>query len=100
MLGEIHGLDWDNGNWPKCAKHGLTKDAIEAALSGELVIFDDPYDADIESRFRAIGKDKADREIFIVFCLRHRDGETLIRPISARYMHPREVAYYERQNKT
>jgi uncharacterized DUF497 family protein len=29
--------------------------------------------------------------------LRQRDGQTLLRPISARYMHQKEIAHYENQ---
>jgi uncharacterized DUF497 family protein len=93
------GFDWDQGNWPKSAKHGLTRGAIEGALQGELTIFDDPFDARMEKRFRAIGKDAAGRSVFIVFCLRQRNGETLIRPISAQYMRDKEVRHYARQKK-
>ncbi|MGH7097706.1 MAG: hypothetical protein ACREE4_08625 [Stellaceae bacterium] len=35
--------------------------------------------------------------MLIVFTLRMRDGETLIRPISARYMRRKESAYYEKE---
>ena len=35
--------------------------------------------------------------MFIVFALRALGGETFIRPISARYMHRREVEHYETQ---
>ncbi|MFQ5626126.1 MAG: BrnT family toxin [Methyloligellaceae bacterium] len=97
---KIDGFDWDDGNWPKCAKHGLTKHAIEGALSGEITIFDDPVDPTTERRFRAIGNDAARRMIFIVFCFRRRQGKTFLRPISARYMHDKEVQHYERQKDT
>jgi uncharacterized DUF497 family protein len=96
---KIDGFDWDDGNWPKCAKHGLSKLAIEAALSGAFVMFDDPHDPAVEQRFRAIGKDQEGRSIFVVFCLRDRNGKTLIRPISARFMRQKEVAHYEQQTK-
>lgn len=49
-----------------------------------------------EPRMRAIGKSKAGRYLFIVFMLRAIDGMTLIRPISARYMHQKEIDRYER----
>ena len=34
---------------------------------------------------------------FLVFTLRKRGVETLIRPISARYMHKKEVQHYEKE---
>jgi hypothetical protein len=37
----IAGFEWDEGNWPKCGKHGVSKDAIEHVLSsGPLVLAD------------------------------------------------------------
>ncbi|MEJ6783517.1 BrnT family toxin [Aminobacter sp. Piv2-1] len=92
----IDGFDWDDGNWPKCAKHGLSKAQIESVFDGELDIFDDPFDSD-EHRFRAIGRDGQGQHIFIVFCIRELRGLELLRPISARYMHAREIRHYEQQ---
>lgn len=93
----IDGFDWDGGNWPKCARHGLSKVQIESTFDGELGIFDDPFDAADEHRFRAIGRDGQGRHIFIVFCIRDLRGLKLLRPISARYMHAREIRHYEQQ---
>lgn len=25
----VAGFDWDSGNWPKCGKHGVTKEEIK-----------------------------------------------------------------------
>jgi hypothetical protein len=50
-----------------------------------------------EERLRAIGKTRSSRSVFLVFTLRERDGRTYIRPISARYMHRREVESYEKK---
>jgi uncharacterized DUF497 family protein len=36
--------------------------------------------------------------IFLVFTIRQQGGRRLIRPNSARYMHAREVAWYEKEN--
>jgi uncharacterized protein len=47
-----------------------------------------------ETRFRAIGKTPAGRHVFIVFAIR----ENRIRPISARFMHTKEVDHYEKEN--
>ena len=95
----VNGFDWDDGNWPKCGKHGLSKEAIERALSGEFIVFDDPHDPDVEMRYRAICPEPDGRMLFAVFCLREKQGQTLIRPISARYMHQDEIEHYERQSE-
>ena len=46
---------------------------------------------------RAIGMTGAGRYVFLVFMLRKIDGQTLLRPISARYMHQKEIDHYESQ---
>jgi uncharacterized DUF497 family protein len=51
-----------------------------------------------EQRLRAIGKTAERRAIFVVFTLRRRGDDILIRPISARYMHDKEVKSYEKEN--
>lgn len=50
-----------------------------------------------EERFNAIGRNAEDRYLFIVFTLRTKHEDTLIRPISARYMHRKEVDHYEQR---
>ena len=47
---------------------------------------------------RAIGKTPDERAIFVVFTLRRRGDDILIRPISDRYMHDKEVKSYEKEN--
>ncbi len=94
------GFDWDDGNLSKCEKHGVTRASIEWMLKNEITLFDDPHDRDIEKRFRAIGKDESGRHVFIVFSIRHSGNKRLIRPISARYMHRKEIESYERQEET
>lgn len=49
-----------------------------------------------ERRFRAIGYSAEGRALFIVFTIRRPRGEVLIRPISARFMHRKEVEHYEK----
>lgn len=91
----IAGFDWDAGNWPKCGKHGVSREEIEQVLSGEPAVMADP--APDEPRMRAIGKTPAGRYVFLVFMRRDIGGQTRLRPISARYMHEREVEHYESQ---
>lgn len=95
---KFNGFDWDSGNSSKCTKHGVSKEAVEQLFHQDITVFDDPHDAGKEQRFRAVGQDESARYIFIVFCIREKEGLTLIRPISARYMHEKEVKSYDRQN--
>lgn len=90
----VAGFDWDSGNWPKCGKHGVTKEEIEEIFYASLAVMPDPHPD--EPRMRAIGKTKAGRYIFLVFMFRLIDGQTVLRPISARYMHQKEVDHYEK----
>ena len=86
----ISGFDWDEGNWPKCAQHGVSKEEIEQLFEGTLAVMADPHPD--EPRVRAIGKTRAGRYLFLVFMLRIVEDKTLVRPISARYMHQKEIA--------
>lgn len=93
----VVGFDWDAGNRAKCRKHGLTAGEIEALFYRPVAVFPDPAHSVDEERFKAVGKSDTGRGVLIVFTLRHGDGATLIRPISVRYMHAREVAHYEEE---
>ena len=92
---QIAGPDWDAGNWPKCGKHGVSREEIEQVMSGTPACMPDPWPD--EPRQRAIGRTQAGRCVFLVFMLRVVGGQLRIRPISARYMHEKEVTHYERQ---
>ncbi len=63
-----------------------------------IVILPDENHSNEEQRFRAIGKTKEDRSMFMVFTLRSIDEEMFIQPVSARYMHQKEVSAYETEN--
>lgn len=90
---EVAAFDWDEGNWPKCGKHGLTQGEIEEVFRNDPMTDIDPSVA--ERRFRAVGKTNAGRLAFVVFTLRRRGDKMTIRPISARYMHAKEIRRYE-----
>jgi len=71
--------------------------AIEAMFRRPVAIFRDAAHSRDEERFKAIGETDAGRSVVIVFTLRQREGESFIRPISARYMHAKEIANYEEE---
>lgn len=60
-----------------------------------MTVFPDDTHSTREERIKAIGKTHIGRHVLVVYTLRRSRGATLIRPISARYMHAKEVAYYE-----
>jgi uncharacterized DUF497 family protein len=93
----VAGFEWDEANRPKCQEHGVSLAAIEAMFQRPIAVFPDPSHSRHEERFKAIGKNNDGRSIFVVFTLRTRKGATLIRPISARYMHKKEIEYYEKE---
>lgn len=93
---KITAFDWDKGNWPKCGKHGVSREEIEQIFLRTPVIFQDSHAS--EHRLRAIGKTEAGRYVFAAFVFRKIGGKKTIRPISARYMHKKEISNYE--NKT
>lgn len=95
MKGVMAGFDWDEGNRDKCQKHGVSLAEIEAMFRSSPAIYPDPAHSATEQRFLAIGSGKAGRMIFIAFTVRGTEGGTLIRPVSARYMHAKEVRHYE-----
>lgn len=89
------GFDWDDGNTVKCVKHGVSRDEIEALFFSDPLIGPDIVHSTVETRFRAFGRGSSGRAVFLVFTLRNTAALTLIRPISARYMHDKEVAFYD-----
>jgi len=92
---KIVGFDWDEGNWPKCAKHGVSRAEIEEVMLNTPAVMPDPH-LD-EPRMRAIGKTTEGRYVFLVFMLRGVKSQIFLRPISARFMHQKEIDHYENQ---
>ena len=54
---KVAGFDWDDGNWTKCGKHGVSVEEIEQVLLGNPAVMSDPHPD--EPRMRAIGRTKA-----------------------------------------
>jgi uncharacterized protein len=98
MTVQANGFDWDKGNRAKCEKHGLWTSVIESLFTRPVAILPDVAHSQGERRFRAIGRTDKGRGVFIVFTLRRKGEELLIGPISARYMHKKEINTYEKEN--
>lgn len=85
-------FDWDKGNRPKLAKHGVTPvdvmEMFEAALvfAGRVI---EP--AHSESRWLVLGKNKTGRALALLFTGR---GDR-VRPISCRSMRREERSIYK-----
>ena len=100
MILHATGFDWDRGNRAKCEKHGLSVAVIEGLFARPLAILPDAAHSQRENRFRAIGRTEKERGVFIIFTLRRKgkSEDLLIRPISARYMHKKEIDAFEKEN--
>ena len=92
----VAGFDWDEGNRAKCQKHGVSLAEIEGVFAEDHRIAPDPAHSAEEERLLAIGKGNGPRAIFVAFTLREGVDGPLIRPISARYMHRKEIEAYEK----
>ena len=95
---QFDAFDWDRGNSAKCQKHGLSVALIEDLFTRPVAIIPDAAHLQKERRFCAIGQTGKGRRVFLVFTLRRRGDEQVIRPISARYMHRKEIETYEKEN--
>ena len=99
MTDVLAGFDWDEGNREKCQKHGVALDEIEAALTGPLRVVPDRGHSAVETRYLGIGTTAAGRHVLIAFTYRTVVEQRLIRPISARFMHAKEIQHYEAQTQ-
>lgn len=90
----VNGFDWDDGNREKCAKHGLSVSMIEQFFRREIQILGDQKHSQAEGRFIAVGRAANGKPVFVGFTYRRKGKLLLIRPISARYMHEKEVKRY------
>ena len=95
MADEFSGFDWDQGNRKKCQAHGVSLAEIESLFADRVSILPDLSHSDAETRFLAIGRSLEGRHIFVAFTIRVREGTRHIRPISARYMHQKEIEHHE-----
>jgi uncharacterized protein len=92
---EVSGFEWDEGNRSKCQKHGVSLAEIEQVFGNDPSILAGRTVSG-ETRFSAVGVAAGKRHVFVVFTLRERDEGVFVRPLSARYMHAKEVTTYER----
>jgi uncharacterized DUF497 family protein len=87
---------WDVGNLDKCQKHGVTIAEIEHVLDGDPFIVPDYEHSELEDRNIAVGLNRSGRPVLVVFTIRMSGDREVVRPLSARYMHRKEIDRYER----
>ena len=94
-LSKITGFNWDEGNTRKNEKHGVSMaEAEQVFFNALLILLEDAKHSSAEPRFHALGQTDDDRLLHITFTL--RDAGEKIRVISARDMHRKEKAIYEK----
>lgn len=96
MIRNVQGFDWDAANIDKCEKHGVSIETIEDVFTRPLQILGDVRHSNLEERYIAVSTMSDGRGIFVGFTYRPGKRGLLIRPITARYMHKRELAKYEK----
>ena len=94
---EFDGFNWDSGNRDKCQKHGVPLAEIESLFRGAPLVGPDVNHSIVEQRFRAVGVTAQGRNLFVVFTLRRKGDDISVRPLSARYMHKKEVEAHEKE---
>ena len=92
------GFAWDKANLSKCQEHGVSSAEVEHVLAhAATLIVPDLKNSRAEPRYLAIGRTAADRYAFVVFTPRQTGARIFLRPISARYMHKKEIKKYEQE---
>ena len=96
-LERVVSFDWDAGNSRKNDEHGVSQsEAEQVFFDPRLLMVPDLVHSAGESRFQALGRSIEGRYLHITFTLRSSD--TLIRIISARDVHQKERARYDRKD--
>lgn len=91
----LEGFDWNHGNLTKSLRHGVSIEEIGTALlGGAMLILPEVKHSNEEDRLIATGLAATGRHIFVAFTARETAGRMLLRPVSARCMHKREIRTY------
>jgi len=93
-LAKITGFDWDEGNFRKNEKHGVSMaEAEQIFFNSPLLLLEGSSHSHQEPRFHALGRTDNARQRHITFTLQGAGEKS--RVISARDMHRKERAVYE-----
>jgi uncharacterized DUF497 family protein len=92
----VSGFQWDQGNARKSSdKHGVSQaEAEQIFFKQPMLIVRDIHHSQEEIRYHALGTTDDRRLLHVTFTL--SDADSLIRVISARDMHRKERAIYEK----
>jgi uncharacterized DUF497 family protein len=90
-------FDWDEGNLTKCQMHGVSIGEVEALFMSDPFIGRDERHSEQEDRYVAVGPNSSGRSLLVIYTVRVRGGVERVRPVSARYMHQKEIRWYEEE---
>jgi uncharacterized DUF497 family protein len=93
----VSGFDWNEGNRGKCQTHGVSIAEVEDLFTHSPRIAPDPRHSADEDRLIAVGRTSTGRPVFVAFTIPTKNKRRLIRPVTARYMHAKEIAAYEKE---
>ena len=86
------GFEWDEANRRHLARHQVTPDEFEEAMSRDPIVLD--YDnVDAEDRWMALGATASLRVVVLVFTIRH----DRVRPVTAYKANRKLAGYFWRQ---
>ena len=93
---------WVNevGVAPAHQRQGIGKQLLQALFAHGPRIAPDPKHSADEDRLIAVGRTSTGRPMFVAFTIRTKNIRRLIRPVTARYMHAKEIAAYEKECST
>ena len=96
-FGKVIGFQWDEGNVRKNElSHEVTQAEAEEVFEKAPLVVPDVVHSKDEQRFNALGHTATGRRLHLTFTL--REGNTLIRVISARAMSRKERNRYEQES--
>jgi hypothetical protein len=93
-------LEWDAGNLDKCQRHGVTIAEIEYLLDDDPFLIPDYEHSEQENRIIAVGTNRSGRPVLVIFTKRISEDREVVRPISARFMHRKEIEKYDQLRRT
>ena len=95
---DAYKFEWDKRKAESnFRKHNVTFEQAKTVFNDEnALIFYDDFHSDDEDRFIIIGKDLQRLELRVCHC--YRDGDSIIRIITARTANKSEIEMYRRQS--
>ena len=94
------GFDWDTGDLLKILNRGIIPQLIDEFFLREQLLSPDYKHSASEERFIAVGKSYNGRYMLVSYTMRVKNNLNLIRVVTARCMHKKEIIFYEKVKET